>query len=234
MRVPKNITYIKDSSITEESIHFDDYEKLDYPFIEVSEANDKLIKKIEKIVRNSIEYREYINFLKDELDMNFCSFFQGLDYNNVTIEMHHVITLYDITSIVLNKKLTNEFNITPFDVAEEVMKLHYENKIALMPLSETIHELYHTGDIFIPITYSFGDYESFYNEYKAYMTSDFKNHYNNLIKLSKEYDGTPPEILQRKYTYITVDGLELPKKIKSILGDDICGTQKYDNYKIWK
>ena len=216
MRIPRNITYLTDNSIIEDTINIDDYENLDYPYIEVSEVNDKLINKIEKIIRNSIEYKEYINFLKDELDMNYCSFFSSLDYNNTSIEMHHVITLYDITYIVLTKQLTNEFNITPFDVAEEVMKLHYENKVALMPLSKTIHDLYHAGEIFIPITYSFGDYESFYNEYKPYMTSDFKNHYNNLIKLSKEYDGTPPEILQRKYTYITVDGIELPKSIELV------------------
>jgi hypothetical protein len=63
----------------------------------------KFIKDIERIVRSSLEYRNYIKFLKTEALINYCSVLNKLPddiVNSISIEMHHYpFTLYDIASI---------------------------------------------------------------------------------------------------------------------------------------
>ena len=202
MRIP-HVTKI-DETVKEETITIDEFEKLEYPYIKREDINDKLIKRIERIIRSSIEYKEYIKFLKEELDLNYCSFFSNVNWDDVTIEMHHsLFTLYDIT-------------VTVWDVADEVMLIHYSNIIALTPLSTTVHELVHTGDVFVPLQMQYGDWITFWNEYKNYMTSDQTNHMKNILKSSNEClkDYNVYGILERKYTYIECDGFTLPKKIE--------------------
>ena len=215
MRIP-HVTKI-DETVKEETITIDEFEKLEYPYIKREDINDKLIKRIERIIRSSIEYKEYIKFLKEELDLNYCSFFSNVNWDDVTIEMHHsLFTLYDITVIVLNKQLINNINVTVWDVADEVMLIHYRNIIALTPLSTTVHELVHTGDVFVPLQMQYGDWITFWNEYKNYMTSDQINHMKNILKSSNEClkDYYVYGILERKYTYIECDGFTLPRKIE--------------------
>ena len=215
MRIPR-ITKI-DKSVEEQTIKIDDVEKLDFPYIDRVDVNDKLIKRIEKIIRTSFEYREYIQFLKEELDLNYCSFFSNVNWDDITIEMHHsLFTLYDITAIVLNKQLINNTKVTVWDVAEEVMYIHYKNIIALTPLSKTVHDLVHTGDVFIPLQMQYGDWITFWKEYKTYMTSDQLSHMKRIVKASNDCvkDFQTPSILERKYTYIECEGFTLPRKIE--------------------
>jgi len=67
----------------------------------------KFVKRIEKIVRSSLEYKDYIAFLKDNVDMTACRFFNnvdGLDNRRIKIEIHHEpLTLYDIVNVVVEK-----------------------------------------------------------------------------------------------------------------------------------
>lgn len=217
MRKPHINKSVKDNSITEETIEINDYPKLNNFYIYKEDINEKLLKKLVTTVRNSLEYKEYIQFLKDELDMNYCSFFNNINWDYAEIDMHHVmLTLYDIIYIVSMKKLNEESNITIYDIMEEVMKLHYECKVLLIPISKTIHELVHSGDIFIPIQYAFGNFNEFYNEYKKYFTTEQKELIKEYISLSNDIikDYKTPEILKRKFTYLSIDGVELPKKIK--------------------
>ena len=145
MRIPRNLTFNKDNSVIEETITIDEYEKLDYPYIDILEVDDKLINKIIRVLRNSMEYKEYILFLKQELNLNHCSFLTNLDYEEVDIHMHHgPLTIYEIIDIVFRKQLLESNKVSSFSVMEEVMRLHYENRIGLIPISSTVHELVHS------------------------------------------------------------------------------------------
>ena len=219
MRIPKIISIEKSDIVREDTLKIGHYTKInmvDESWKENEVAYDKQIKKIEKIVRSSYEYREYINYLKNEIDMNECSFFKNLKRDDVRIEIHHApFTLYDITSIIFYYMQVNELEYSALDVAEMVMKLHYEGLIGLIPLSLTVHELVHTGDIFIPIDLVYGNISGFVKKYKEYMTEDQKNLLlKNIEETNKlNNDKYNPSILERKYTYIEVDGMELPQKI---------------------
>ena len=103
--------------------------------------NDKdkinLIKTVERIVRRSLEYKQYIKFLKDEIDMTSCSFFSNISNKNNTsigIEIHHEpFTLFDITQIIVEKFIDQDMEINPLLISDEVMKLHYQCKVGLIP-----------------------------------------------------------------------------------------------------
>ena len=71
----------------------------------------KYIKRVEGVIRTSLEYKEYIRYLKEFIGLDSCVFFQNVTSNStkgnrskVHIEIHHEpLTLYDITNTVYQK-----------------------------------------------------------------------------------------------------------------------------------
>lgn len=179
----------------------------------------KYIRSIEKIIRGSIEYRSYIGYLKNNLNITQCTFLPMIDISEIKgvgLEFHHYpFTLFDTVCIVFNNKIVErggrdsmfaDLRISPFEVANEVMKLHYENKVGLVPLSKTVHELAHEGSIFIPLDLVFGNVNEFIKEYKNAITEDQFNLLSTLITLTdKEKDRTTPSILNKKFNYLKID-----------------------------
>jgi hypothetical protein len=177
----------------------------------------KLIKTIERIVRGSIEYKQYIKFLKDEIDMTCCSFFTNVNSETprVKLEIHHEpFTLFDITNIVLTKYIDEERPINPLTIAEEVMLIHYRNMVGLIPLSSTVHGLVHDGRLVIPLQCVYGDYLSFIDEYFKYIPEDVLNALQAKIELSKDIQKVDTSILNKRYVYLEVDGFTLPKTVE--------------------
>lgn len=186
---------------------------------DLSEEKSKVafVKYIEKIVRSSFEYTAMVEFLRNEIDMNYCAFFKNVNnkINGITIEIHHEpFTLYDVTYIVMQLYLDEGYPLKPSNIAEEVIALHFYGMIGLIPLSKTVHELVHAGQIFIPITYVFGDVEKFYKKYFKYMSQQQKEILAKSIKISQQLADSEPKVLKKKYTYLDVDGMYLPAKIK--------------------
>jgi len=220
MRVPKVNSKFDISKIKKEVHKIDIYCKASIynDYYNIDEKNYvKFIKKVEKIVRNSYEYRDYIKFLKEELNMNQCSFLKNINKDNikrVSIEMHHSpLSLFDVSAIVFNSMKLKTNKLTHIDVAEEITKKHYENKIGLIPLSSTVHELVHSGDIFVPIDYIYGDFKAFLEEYEDGVTEEHIILLKKHIKLSQEleHETYNPTVLERKFIYLDVDGMEFPK-----------------------
>ena len=53
---------------------------------------EKFVKDIESDVRRSFEYRKFINFIRDNMNMNECSFLKGVtnkETYDIKIEIHH-------------------------------------------------------------------------------------------------------------------------------------------------
>jgi len=218
MRVPK-IQSRNIGEVKEETIKINFFIKPDIrddSWKEDEKSLDKLIKKIEHFVRSSYEYRDYITFLKEELDMNQCALFPKLQRNDVSLEIHHSpLTLYDITSIIFSYMQINTVEPTSFDIADEVMRVHYEGIVGLIPLTETAHELVHNGDIFIPIDKVYGDIKEFYKRYKDGFTTDHIELLKENIRVTKQLNKEKysPSILERKFTYLDVEGVEFPHKL---------------------
>ena len=208
MRIPKISNY---SSINDKetiAIPETEFDKPSY-IIYNEKTRTKFIKTVEKIIRSSLEYREFIAYLRTELGMNFCMFFNNVsreDIKNVGIEIHHIpFSLFDIVNIVLRKYETEELQIDPLVIADEVMKLHYKGMVGLVPLSITVHELYHRGDLFIPLQYVDKGFILFYQEYKDYM-KEYEEMLKRLITLSKDFELKSNNILKKHLIYLDPEG----------------------------
>lgn len=208
MRIPKISNY---SSISDKETLFIPETEFDKPsYIMYNEkTRSKFIKSVEKIIRSSLEYREFISYLRAELGMNFCMFFNNVsrdDIKNIGIEIHHIpFSLFDIVNIVLRKYETEELIIDPLVIADEVMRLHYEGKVGLVPLSVTVHELYHRGDLFIPLQYVDKGFILFYQEYKDYM-KEYEEMLKRLIVMSRNFNLNENTILKKHLIYLDPEG----------------------------
>ena len=145
---------------------------------ETDKDKRKFIERTKRIVRSSKEYKDYIRYLKENMDMDRCVFFKKVKHtsdNAIKIEVHHEpFTLDDIVRTVINKQLAEGRKLNDLDVANEVMELHYNDMVGLVPLSETIHELVHsdTNKVFVPLNMVYGNFNKFFELYQDYMEDD--------------------------------------------------------------
>ena len=153
----------------------------------------KYFKSIERICRNSRTYKKLINFLRENVDMNKCSYFKNvdnIDTYSLKIHIHHTpLTLYDIVTTVYNKRLLNHESLSEMMVAKEVMWLHYNLFVGLIPLSETVHGSVHNGQAFIPTTKVYGMYKTFVKLYEPYMDKELLKVLNSMEEISEDYDN---------------------------------------------
>lgn len=218
MRLPKIETF--DIRKTIELRQINKLPKLEKSILIMTDKDKvKLIKTVEKIVRGSIEYKDYIQYLRNEIDMTQCSFFNNIsnkDGGKVSIEIHHEpFTLFDITQIIVEKCMSLDEIINPLLLAEEVMKLHYQNKVGLIPLSVTVHQLVTMGKLFIPLQNVYGDFITFLEEYDAFIIEDIKDILECKLKMSKELTELDLSKLEKKYIYLEVDGMIFPQLLST-------------------
>lgn len=155
---------------------------------------EHFVKDIESTVRRSFEYRNMINYLRENMNMDKCSFLKGVtneETYSIKIEIHHYpFSLRDIVDIVIRKRQYYHESITVQMVAKEVMELHYKLMIGLIPLSETVHELAHSGRLFIPVDKVMGRYDLFIQYYKPFCDPEQLETLQRIEKYSEEQQNT--------------------------------------------
>lgn len=150
----------------------------------------KYYKTIEKEVRGSFEYREMIQYLRENFGMDQCSFIKvsNKDNYNIKIEVHHYpFTLYDIVLIVYKKRIFYQESLDVQMVAKEITMLHYKLLVGLIPLSKTVHQLVHDGKMFIPVDNVFGRYNIFVDLYKPFCEPEQLETLERIELYSREY-----------------------------------------------
>lgn len=197
----------------------------------VSINNDKekhkYISRIERLVRSSLEYRDYINFLKENVGLDSCIFFQHVGGGNkrsrVSVEMHHEpFTLYDIVKAVLDKYQEEGLPLNDLNIADEVMKLHYENKVGLVPLSKTAHQIIHNSTkLFVPLNMVYGQYSQFLEEYDPYV-EDLYDKLQKKMDLTKNLTKESFDAIKKQFTYLEVNGFkDIEKMDLKVKNDNI-------------
>ena len=171
----------------------------------------KYLQDIEKVVRTSFEYKQMINYLRNYCDMNKCSFYQSVsnaDTPKIHIEIHHdPLSLYDIVVIVYNKRAAFHESLEVEHVAKEVMYLHYDMQVGLIPLSETVHELVHNQYLFVPSNKVYGKYKQFVMDYKPFIPLEQMNILDRIESLTSEFEGSEyNQILSKKFIYVDATG----------------------------
>ena len=153
------------------------------------------IKGVESLVRTSKYYSRYVKYLKTDIGLNFCQVLSNIkseeeeDYTK--IEMHHgpILTLFDYISIVIDWMLYHNKKINSFIVADIILEEHFANRIQVVMLSSTVHELVHDNNIFISTKQAFGDLNAFLKKYRDGVSQEQLQKINHYIELCKKYDS---------------------------------------------
>lgn len=209
-------------------VHIDELPTRFSPKYSTPRDQEKYIKNVEAVCRKSMEYKHYIQFLRENMDMNQCTILKNViskSGKHYRIEIHHEpFTLFDIVQTVIQKRLDLDESIGELAVADEVMQLHYEGKVGLIPLTVTMHELVHNGRIFIPLQYVYQDYSGFYQRYQKYIEENpiLKDKIEAKVNLSMRTDDIISDALDVEFVCLDVDGFqfpEIPPEWKNALSD---------------
>lgn len=176
-------------------------EPFEFEEFDVTDTKSKEYQKYKKflkgMIRTSFEYKNYIGYLRDVLDMRECAIYEDIsNYEtfSISIEIHHCpFTLEDIIDIIVEKRKRNAESTCIEDVADEIMQLHYQGYIGLIPISLSLHEMVHNRVFMIPMNYVKGDYEGFVEIYKDYISDDMKFTYQKYKEVSEKYTELPEE-----------------------------------------
>lgn len=190
-------------------IVIDDIPPYDYKDYDIFDEKDfkKYIDDIEKIVRGSFEYREFINYLRDYMDMNKCSFFENISNKNtykIKIHIHHhPLTLYDIVMTIYQKRSFFNESLEVEMVAKEAMYVHYFLMVGLIPVSETVHELIHGQVLFVPLDRVMGNWEEFIETYDQFVPLEAKDKIERYKQKTLNFNEVENrKILMEQPTYI--------------------------------
>lgn len=173
--------------------------------------NKKFIKRIEATIRRSEEYSNYLGYLHQEMNLNNDVIFGNISADKAKLEFHHYpFTLYDIVEIVVNKHIKKHDKFNSFQVSEEILRLHFQNKIGLALVAKTTHDLMHAGKLYIPMESVFGDVNSFVDEYRDYLFQDQIDKFNQLVTYDPDGDDKLPELDS------TIDRIEMTKVLEEL------------------
>ena len=173
----------------------------------------KYIKALERAVRGSFEYRAMVSYLKQYANMTECAFYKNVtnsDTSAIKIEIHHgPFSLCDICEIVYRKRLSFNEPLDEFSVAKEVMYLHYNMCIGLIPLSATVHELVGNRYLFISPRNYYGNYKYFAECYKSWILPEQLDTLERLENTPEsEYEDIYKTLLSKQFIY--ADMSEIP------------------------
>jgi len=195
-------------------------EKPTRPSYAFRSANDrkKFITMLEMLIRSSDEYKLYIHFLKEHMDMNKCVVLRNITNGNgkrYSIEIHHFpFTLFDLVDMMITRfQDESEGPLNPFIIADEVMRLHYDGKVGLIPLTKTMHDLTHSDKIFIPLQLIYQDYKALYDEYELYISENLQDKLSIIVNMSLDCTGTAvlANGIETEFTYINIDEFKFPQ-----------------------
>lgn len=165
------------------------------------------IKDLERFVRQTIEYKQLVQYLREYMNMKNCAFMPGVSNEftpKIRIEIHHSpLTLYEICSTIIKKRMSLGECMNIEAVAYEVLYIHYCLMVGLIPLSETVHELVHNQYIYVPANKVYGYYKGFVIQYHDYMEPELLDKLNTVERIAQDQQYNDyMQILEKKYIAI--------------------------------
>lgn len=158
---------------------------------------EEQVKKIESMVRHSREYKAYVSYCKNTLQMRFSQTWKDIDFveNGLSLEIHHLITLYDLVMIIGTDMLCNlkpgEYLLS-WDIAKEVVLAHLNDEIPVISLATTEHEMVHAKLLEVRTNNEMvhlGNYDKFLQKYHDLLTEDHKKMYKKFNVDVDRYDN---------------------------------------------
>lgn len=145
----------------------------------------KFIKEVEKLVRHSDDYSDFVRYIKRTLGMNFCQVSSKITDDMATIEMHHgpLFTLYDVVEVILNWFIKTGTPINTMRVANKVLDEHFAMRVQIIMLTITNHEAITNRDLFTHINQGIGNVDAFIKLYAPYLQDEQKYKIWNFLNL---------------------------------------------------
>jgi hypothetical protein len=196
--------------VSKPTIHLDEVPEPDFDMT-YTKASLELIKYFTAVARKTPEYKAFIQFLKNYLDISKCSFFENYSMKNgFIIELHHhPFSLFDICEAVSQKQLSEKNYIETFSVIEEVLLLHYKFWVGLIPLNPTAHDLVHMNELKLYPQMLVGEWKNLYKEYFPYLSQTAIKKYDELIEAENKKETLVfPDILKMKPIKVSINGIE--------------------------
>lgn len=149
----------------------------------------RFIKSVESIVRGIPEYRDLTTYIKETLGHYACALTKEIS-SQVHVDIHHhPVSLYSIVKAVIFKKLEDGKEFSSLDIAQDVIAMHYENRVGYVPLVRTLHEKFHAGFLSLPIDIIHGDYKYFIQNYSVYLEDDDLETINSRLAVNRTNCG---------------------------------------------
>lgn len=142
-----------------------------------------------KFINNAISQFRHSRFYKGykaslmELGLNHCSFLHNINSDMAEIEMNHVIlNIFDIALMICEHYINTYGQVSTFHIVGALREEHKRNRVPIIMMCKTVHELYHNDDLFYVHP----------NQIFGKWTELIKNYYN----------GITPEICNKLLYYI--------------------------------
>ena len=146
---------------------------------------DRFVKKVKSIIRNTPEYKYWVEYVKHTLNYNYCILSKE-SLNEVTLDVHHhPVTLETMVQATIISKMNKGQSFCSIEIAEEVLKLHFENKVGYCVLLASLHEKYHNGYLKISIDDIQGNWRLFIQEFKDFITKNELDFITELASINK-------------------------------------------------
>lgn len=147
------------------------------------ESYRNFIKNAESRFRRSKEYKTYKSYLMS-LGFDHCQIMGNIQYEDgVDIELHHnILNLFDDMILICEHVLNTIGYISTFDLIQFTIQEHFSNRIPIVFLSSTAHQMYtNDEDAYIPPEMTFGKWWELLAKYKYGITFDIAKKVNKYI-----------------------------------------------------
>ena len=145
----------------------------------------KFIKNCEALIRRSIEYKHWREYIIDILGIQTCVI-TNEKMDEVSIDVHHhVPSLYILVSALVNESIENEKEFCSFDISQKAIELHFMNKVGYVTLIKSMHEKFHNNYLNVPIGLVKGDYNYFIQNYSKYLDDEDLDNINERLSITE-------------------------------------------------
>lgn len=161
----------------------------------------KFIRSTELLIRKSSVYRAYIKYLKEDIGLTHCMMFSELGDDMCEIEMHHgpIFNLYDYVSITLRYFIKNQYDISTFSIAKQVLQDHCDNLVQVVMLSQMAHEAVHMKNDnnyseFLSLDSAWGDLTGYLIKYQDVISIEHINKIHRYMERYKNQNKQKTEV----------------------------------------
>jgi len=145
----------------------------------------KFVRNCEKLIRGSLEYKYWRDYIKDVLGVNTCMVTQER-MDECTIEVHHHLpSLFVLVKSMVLEKIEKEKEFSTFDIAMEAIELHFMNRVGYVTVIKSMHEKFHNGCLTIPMNLVRGDYGYFLRTYSHYLDESDQETINHRLSITE-------------------------------------------------